>query len=401
VALQQGFRATPGVSAAASAAVRVQDLDQLAHRGRGRGRGTLEEPQEQQAACTRVPPVEPERELVAVGLQVLRGDAGLMGAGEPSLQQAGHSMDPEQHLVRAQAATFDLEGLVPVCIGDRWWVGPQCVADHDRVWGDVAEQELPEVLGVDLRYDLEPTAAERLVLGLHGDHDMRLAGRATASLMACWPYPATVRQGDQQGLTRRVDRVHAVMVTDLRHFLDLPADTPGQARRLAEHLGNIVRAATAGDAGSVWSSALSCRRRPAHRACLGRMMLLRAEAGSPIRWQCSVCDDTGVISNWEDSLFDLRRRRLAVAAPSKDIVIAHVVAEALRDLRRLLDTECERLVFRIRAEDADAVLTATDDDLEDLIGAVAAEANHEHNRRRQRRLDAAFDALNDAACGGR
>ena len=36
----------------------------------------------------------------------------------------------------------------------------------------------------------------------------------------------------------------------------------------------------------------------------------------------------------------------------------------------------------------------TDADLDELIGAVAAEANHEPNRRRQQRLDAAFDTLN-------
>ena len=71
----------------------------------------------------------------------------------------------------------------------------------------------------------------------------------------------------------------------------------------------------------------------------------------------------------------------------------------MRDLQ-LLDPDCERLVFRIRAQHDAAVLSATDEDLEDLIGAVAAEANHEPNRRRQRRLDAAFDALNDAAAGG-
>jgi len=35
-----------------------------------------------------------------------------------------------------------------------------------------------------------------------------------------------------------------MLVTELRHFLDLPEDTPGPARRLAQHLGNIVRAAT-------------------------------------------------------------------------------------------------------------------------------------------------------------
>jgi hypothetical protein len=63
----------------------------------------------------------------------------------------------------------------------------------------------------------------------------------------------------------------------------------------------------------------------------------------------------------------------------------------------LLDTDCERLVFRIRANNGHAILAATDDDLDELIGFVAAEANHEPNRRRQQRLDAAFAALNTAA----
>ena len=188
------------------------------------------------------------------------------------------------------------------------------------------------------------------------------------------------------------------MVTDLHHFLDLPEDTPGPARRLAAHLGDIVRAATAGDAGTGWESALPCPRRPANRRCPGRMIVLLTEPGVPIRWQCSVCDDSGVISNWEDSPFDLRRRGLAVAEATSDIVIANETAAVLRDLQ-ILDPECERIVFRIRARHAGAVLSATEEDLEELIGFVAAEANHEPNRRRQQRLDAAFEALNDAAAG--
>ena len=187
-----------------------------------------------------------------------------------------------------------------------------------------------------------------------------------------------------------------MLVTDLHHFLDLPADTPGPARRLAEHLSNIVRAATAGEAATAWESALPCRRRPANRRCPGRMIVLRTESGAPIRWQCSVCDDEGIISNWEDSPFDLRRRRLALTGAVNDIVIADEVAAALRELR-LLDPDCERLVFAIRAHNDGAVLAATDDDLDELIGFVAAEANHEPNRRRQQRLDAAFEALNTAA----
>jgi plasmid stabilization system protein ParE len=126
------------------------------------------------------------------------------------------------------------------------------------------------------------------------------------------------------------------------------------------------------------------------------MIVLRTEPPAPIRWQCSVCDDEGVISNWADSPFDLRRRRLTLADPAKEIVISKDVAAALRELR-LLDTECERLVFRIRAHNDRAVLSATHDDLDELIGFVAAEANHESNRRRQQRLDTAFNALSNAA----
>ena len=194
----------------------------------------------------------------------------------------------------------------------------------------------------------------------------------------------------------RVDIVQRVMVTDLHHLLDLPPETPGPARRLAEQLSYIVRAATAGDAGTAWETALPCRRRPANRACAGRMIVERTETDAPIRWQCTACGDAGVISNWADSPFDLRPRRLSVADTAHQIEITYDVAAALRDLQ-LLDPDGERVVYRIRGHRDHAVLAATDDDLEELIGSVAAEANHESNRRRQRQFDAAFNALNDAA----
>lgn len=190
-----------------------------------------------------------------------------------------------------------------------------------------------------------------------------------------------------------------MLVTDLNHFAGLSGDTPGPARRLAGHLSDIVRAATASDAGTAWESVLPCWRRPANHRCPGRMIVLRTEAPAPIRWQCSVCDDEGVISNWEDSSFDLRRRHLTLAEAASEIVIPIEVAAALRGLQ-LLDTGCERLVFRIRAHGDHAILAATDDDLDELIGFVAAEANHEPSRGRRRRLDAAFDALTAARTPG-
>jgi hypothetical protein len=126
------------------------------------------------------------------------------------------------------------------------------------------------------------------------------------------------------------------------------------------------------------------------------MIVLWTEPGAPIRWQCSACQDQGLISNWEHSPFDLRRRRPELAGAVHEIVIPDQVATALRKLR-LLDTNCERLVFGIRARNGHAILAATDDDLDQLIGSVAAEANHEPSRRHQQQLDAAYDALSTAA----
>ena len=111
---------------------------------------------------------------------------------------------------------------------------------------------------------------------------------------------------------------------------------------------------------------------------------------------CSVRGDEGVISNWAASRYDLRRRRLILADAPNKLVVPDGTAATLRDLQ-LLDTDSERLVFRMRADRDGAVLAATDDELDELIGFVAAEANHEPHRRRRQRLDAAVDALS----GGR
>lgn len=175
-------------------------------------------------------------------------------------------------------------------------------------------------------------------------------------------------------------------------------DASGPARRLAQHLGDIVRAGTAGEVGDPWVSALPCRRRPAHRRCPGRITIaiVGAEASVPIRWWCSVCDDEGVISNWADSPYDLRRRRLSLADALEEVIVSDKTAAVLRDLV-LLDPDCQRLVFGMRAHPNGAALLTTADDLEELIGFVAAEANHEPNRRRQNRLDAAFTTQTKSA----
>lgn len=188
----------------------------------------------------------------------------------------------------------------------------------------------------------------------------------------------------------------AVFVSDLRHFLDMPEDAPVPARRMAEHLALLVRATTSGVGGQAWVSALPCRRRPGRRPCPGHYALFRTDVPPSIEWRCTDCGDEGVISGWERSVYDLRPRRPFVSLPSNRVVITAEVAATLRRLL-LVDTAGERLVFRARLADdgRGIVLAAGDDDIEELLDHVAAEANHEKDRRRQKRLDQAFQALND------
>lgn len=75
--------------------------------------------------------------------------------------------------------------------------------------------------------------------------------------------------------------------------------------------------------------------------------------------------------------------------------IPAATAATLRRLE-LLDSDTERLVFRAQATEAGIALVGDDDDLDELLGYVAAEANHEDDRRRQRRLDDAFEILTRA-----
>lgn len=132
------------------------------------------------------------------------------------------------------------------------------------------------------------------------------------------------------------------------------------------------------------------------RPCPGHLAVSRTDVPPSIRWWCTSCGDEGVISGWEQSPFDLRSRGTD-HRPARALraVIPSEVAATLRSLM-FLDAASERLVFRASLSDDGIVIAGDQDDLEDLIDSVAAEANHEDDRRRQKRLDAALDVLNDA-----
>jgi len=162
---------------------------------------------------------------------------------------------------------------------------------------------------------------------------------------------------------------------------------------MGERLSLIARAATAGDAGIGWVSALTCDRRPGHKSCPGHIALFRTDIPASIEWRCTACGDEGVISGWERTPFDLRRREDPSSGDTLEVVLPSDVAATLRTLL-LLDITAERIVFQARASTEGIVLTADEVDLDELTDHLAAESNHEHDRRRQKRLDRAFEVLN-------
>jgi hypothetical protein len=182
-----------------------------------------------------------------------------------------------------------------------------------------------------------------------------------------------------------------VLVADFRHFLGTSYDTPVPARRLGEQLAGIVQAASARESGHPWTSALSCRRRPKRQRCLGTIAVLRTDLPRTIEWRCTDCGDDGLIEGWEGSPFDLSGTRTEGGAVGRcyDIVITREDASVLRKCE-FLDIECDRIVFGGRVQFGDVIVTGTHDGFEMLAEWVAAEANHEPNRRREKRLDTAY-----------
>lgn len=99
-------------------------------------------------------------------------------------------------------------------------------------------------------------------------------------------------------------------IIDLSHYLTptgaMVDDMTPRARRLAEYFASIVVDATTNFDDPPW---VRCRRRPGRRRCSGLIQSFPAVAENddeeaPIVWRCPVCGDDGLISGWQNSLWD-------------------------------------------------------------------------------------------------
>lgn len=178
-------------------------------------------------------------------------------------------------------------------------------------------------------------------------------------------------------------------ITDITHS-ELPDGhlPQGPAGAATRYFGSIVAAASAQREGIWLEVAVQCRRRPGHRRCPGHIRLQRLDGANQINWLCTSCGDDGLITNWKGSRWDLSRRDMG-SQPESPIVEFVVSDEELQELRKtyVLDPDSQRIVDGALIGTRGPLLRSTVDDLDELVGFVAAEANHTDSARRRRILD--------------
>lgn len=94
--------------------------------------------------------------------------------------------------------------------------------------------------------------------------------------------------------------------TQLRHYLnedDSVPDLPGPAMNVLLFLGSIVGWVSRIPAQDFESTNVPCRRNSGRKRCRGEIVARQLEDNG-IQWECPVCGDAGVVSNWEGTKWD-------------------------------------------------------------------------------------------------
>ncbi len=95
-------------------------------------------------------------------------------------------------------------------------------------------------------------------------------------------------------------------MTDLPDVRNPDVDIPASALKLTEYFGRIVEAATRLPPILAHDTDIRCRRRPRRKPCAGNIRLCCDENHREIEWECSFCDDHGIITGWEGTHWDKR-----------------------------------------------------------------------------------------------
>lgn len=180
------------------------------------------------------------------------------------------------------------------------------------------------------------------------------------------------------------------LFTKMPYFLtedgELPVDLTGPGRKLAEFICSLVQSVTSHSFEALVPTGIRCRRRPKRQPCKGEVFAFLNEEINAIQWNCFICGDNGFIYDWENTKWDMRFIDLIpvrLHVEEKELILNETLAgPGLTD----------RLEPAKHVSNA-VVVYYSSEELENLIGYVAAEANHNPERKTQEALDALCDSL--------
>ena len=115
--------------------------------------------------------------------------------------------------------------------------------------------------------------------------------------------------------------------------------------------------------------------------------ILKDETGT-IEWFCFVCGDSGFISDWENTEWDVRFADLILVRfglDERNIILSNTFSGPNLTNR-----------LKVVAEVSDTITVFyTSNELEELIRYIAAEANHTEDKETKNFLDDIFGSLDD------
>jgi hypothetical protein len=191
-------------------------------------------------------------------------------------------------------------------------------------------------------------------------------------------------------------------ITDMTHlFSDDPkGEVPDELLEFRTYLGHIIKAATV-TSDVEFQSAIPCRKKLNRKPCPGFMKVMKQELPeSYIYWRCSGCDDGGRIAKWRGSPYD--QAQFKPHSPMDDEPNPPVEVEVTREEMKALlsagfyDPDSERILYTARPVAQRIVLRGLYGDMDNFVGFIASDANHEDDKKRKKLIDSVYDKVESA-----
>lgn len=171
--------------------------------------------------------------------------------------------------------------------------------------------------------------------------------------------------------------------------------------RRSEYLSAIVSAATLAPPGVEVDTSIKCRKRPERKLCHGLIRLRLQENPAELIWWCPVCADSGVIRNWKGIPWNLSHTKGAGVINGDEyceVILTNDEYKLLSEIA-ILEPQAQKIVQDASIIENGVMLIGSLDAMDELMGYIAFEANHEQKNRRQQALNCLFDKINVCILG--